>query len=116
MSLGTIASQELVRQVIRGDKPVCDLESLGVTTDRPAPIHVRANVRDLAQGLLAYRADSSLLKQWAILMETEGFADWGQEDQHPAWDVLWDGIWSASFGEPIPEAAIHAAEALMEHR
>ena len=121
----TETGQELIRQVVRGEKPWTDLRTVGIDVrldggrcaiDNPGHLTASADVQDLACGLLAYLPDPSALRTWAFILEAESFVDWGDAERHPAWETLWDALWSASFGDPVPEEAIRTAEELLQSK
>lgn len=118
-----MTDQDLIRQVVRGERPWKDLGQLGIavqlqgeraTIDNPRRVSATADARDLAHGLLAYRDDANALREWAFVVEGgSSFLDLDVED-HPDGEALLDGLWKACFGEPIPADAIHAAEHLIQ--
>lgn len=125
MSARTDTGQEVIRQVIRGERPWTDLHTAGINIhlqgahcafDNPHHLTATADVDDLARGLLANLHDPAALRTWALVLEAEALVDWGEAERHPVWETLWDAVWRASFGEPVPEAAIQAARALLERR
>ena len=118
---GTATSQDVIRQVIRGERPWTELRTVGIVIhlegdqcriENPQGIKAAADLHDLAQGLLVSRNDSNALRTWAFVLEAESFVDWGEAEQDPAWEPLWDAVWGASFGEPIPPEAIETARQL----
>lgn len=125
MNTGAAAAQELIRQVVRGEKPWTDLHGIGIqvqlhgprcTIDNPGKVRASADVLDLASGLLAHQHDVGELRTWAFLMEAEGFVDWEAAEQDPQWEDLWDGLWAVSFGNPIPEQALKAAHEIVQRK
>lgn len=125
MNSGAGTAQQLILQVVRGEKPWADLHGIGIqvqmhgprcTIDNPGNVRATADVHDLASGLLAHQHDLGELRTWAFLMEAEGFVDWGEAEQDPQWEDLWDGLWAASFGKPIPEQALKAAQEIIQRK
>ncbi len=125
MSAGTETGQEVIRQVVRGEKPWTDLRNVGIDVrlderrcaiENPGGLTARADVYDLAHGLLAYLPDPVALRTWAFILEAESFVDWGDAERHPAWEPLWDALWCASFGDPVPEEAIKTARELVQSK
>src|SRR5262245_46092764 len=111
--------KEMLRQIVRGERPLADIRALGMeiesTSDRRVlrmshPISVRADVHDLAKGFLAYRHDPDKLKEWAFLVEA---ADLDADvSYHPLGETLQNAVWKASFGEPLEEGIVTAIEQL----
>ncbi len=121
MSLSTEHDQEVVREIVRGERPWTDLREVGIeikieddvcTLENPRNMLVSAEVADLARGLLQGLPDPEQLRLWAFMLEAEDFLDWGDGERHPAWETLWDAVWKASFGEPISREAIQTAKEL----
>jgi hypothetical protein len=117
--------QELIRQVVRGERPWKDLGAIGIKIDfegdrcaieNERGIVATADVHDLAEGLLAHVHGVHEVRKWAYLMEAgSSFLDLDVED-HPAGEVLLNALWDASFGQPIPAEAIAAAERLVRRK
>jgi hypothetical protein len=125
MSPGTETGQDLIRQVVRGERPWTDLRTVGINIqmngthcaiDNPGRLTAAADVQDLARGLLAHLQDPRALRTWAFVLEAESFVDWGDAERHPAWEPLWDAVWRASFGDPVPEEAIQMAAELLQRK
>src|SRR5438552_4171170 len=106
MTSGTNEEREILRQIIRGEKPLTDLEALGIEieTGRDGrvlhmahPISAAADAHDLAQGFRTYQHDPDKLTEWAFFVEA---ADLDLDvSTHPAGEALQDALWKASFGE-----------------
>jgi hypothetical protein len=107
----TEAPEELVRQVVRGERPWTDLRSLGMklrpeegyAADVP-PLDVKVDIKDLARGFIAHLKAPRALREWAFVMEalpTEFDAE-----RHPSGEAVMDALWSASFGEPLDDAQV----------
>jgi|SRR5262245_4802308 len=117
--------QGTIRQVIRGERPWTDLRATGINVqlegnrlriENPHDAHAPADIYDLAQGLLAHLPDTHRLRTWAFLLEAESFVDWVDGEHYPAWEPLWNAVWSASFGDPVSEEAIRTAEHLVQEK
>ena len=104
--------QETIRQMVRGEIPWTQLKAIGISIDlegnrckieNPRGIVAKADVHDLAKGLLAYLNNPVELRQWAYLLEASStFLDLDVED-HPAGEQMLRALWKASFGESISE-------------
>jgi hypothetical protein len=104
--------QEIVRRMVRGEIPWTQLKVIGISIDledgrckieNPKGIVAKADVHDLAKGLLSYLHHPGKLREWAYLMEAGStFLDLDVED-HPSGEPLMQALWKASFGEPISE-------------
>jgi hypothetical protein len=89
--------QETIRQMVRGEIPWTQLKAIGISIvlegnrckiENPRGIVARANVHDLAKGLLAYLNNPVELRQWAYLLEASStFLDLDVED-HPAGEQM----------------------------
>ena len=104
--------QETIRQMVRGEIPWTQLKAIGISIDlegnrckieNPRGIVAKADVHDLAKGLLSYLNNAAELRRWAYLLEAGStFLDLDVED-HPSGDQMLQALWKASFGEPISE-------------
>src|SRR6266404_9657425 len=70
--------QETIRQMVRGEIPWTQLKAIGISIDlegnrckieNPRGIVAKADVHDLAKGLLSYLNNVAELRQWACLLE-----------------------------------------------
>ncbi|HJT76319.1 MAG TPA: hypothetical protein VJ739_03880 [Gemmataceae bacterium] len=106
MTSETKAPEELIRLVVRGERPWTELRSLGIEL-RPEegyaaevpPLDLQVNVGDLAQGFRAHLQNPRALKEWAFVMEALP-TDF-EAEQHPSGEAVMNALWSASFGEPL---------------
>jgi hypothetical protein len=113
--------QEIIRQMVRGEIPWTQLKVIGISValedgrchiENPKGIVAKADVHDLAKGLLSYLQHPGKLREWAYLMEAGStILDLDVED-HPAGEPLMQALWKASFGEPISEDEKKMAEQL----
>jgi hypothetical protein len=119
MTSNAEADKELVRQVVRGERPWTDLRTIGIDVQlagnhcifqNPRNIEVCADIHDLAKGFLAHLHDARQLREWAFVLEASD-VELGWED-HPAGETLLNALWSASFGEPIGTDVIKTLEQL----
>jgi hypothetical protein len=111
--------RETLRQIVRGDKPLDDLQSLGMKIElsnegrllrASHAISATADVHDLAKGFLTYRDDPDKLKEWAFFVEA---ADLDLDvSNHPAGETLQNALWKASFGESLDPSVIRIIEQL----
>lgn len=113
--------QETIRQMVRGEIPWTQLKAVGIfielegnrcKIDNPRGIVARADVHDLAKGLLSYLDRPAELRQWAYLLESgSNFLELDVDD-HPAGEHILNTLWKASFGEAISEDEKKMAEQL----
>lgn len=122
MTAGTATEQEMIVQAVRGERLWTDLEPVGIrfhregnrcTPENTRGIKAVATLRDLAHGLLAHLHDLGALKNWAFFLEAESFIDWAEGEDDPSWELLWDAVWCASFGDPIPDESIQQAKRIV---
>jgi hypothetical protein len=112
-------SEELVRALITGTLSVSDLAPLGVLVEGEPPqcsVTIPAGVsevlvspRELSAGLLAAWARSTDLAEWALVTRELVLAD---DEDSAAWKALMDALWSAAFGEGVPDDALSLARSL----
>jgi hypothetical protein len=113
MTAGTGTYQEVLRGIVRGERPLADLAAVGVSMRRdgascsvpnPRRVEVTVDVHDLAQGLLAHRSDPAALRDWALFIYASDVD--GEAEGHPAGETVLGALWDASFGNPIaPDVA-----------
>jgi hypothetical protein len=104
----TEAREELVRRVVRGERPWTDLRSLGMNiqpeegyvADVP-PLDLQVSIPDLARGFVFHLGEPRALREWAFVMEALP-TDFAAEN-HPSGALVMDALWSASFGDPLSE-------------
>lgn len=106
------SEKDVLRQIVRGERPLTDLRALGMAIELGGDSRVlrmshaitaSVDVHDLARGFLAYRHDPDQLKEWAFLIQA---ADLDIDlSSHPAGEWLQDALWKASFGELHDEEA-----------
>src|SRR5207248_5806034 len=104
--------QETIRQMVRGEIPWTQLRAIGISIDlegnrckieNPRGTVAKADIHDLAKGLLSYLHNPAGLRQWAYLLEaSSAFLDLDVES-HPSGDQMLQVLWKASFGESISE-------------
>jgi hypothetical protein len=112
-------ARQIIREVVRGERPWTDLRPLGMAA-RPAegrggfsptfPGDTWIDVFDIARGLRASLGDPRRLREWAFVVEAlpGEFA----VEAHPASETVMDAVWSASFGEPLTEDQLRLIETL----
>ncbi len=113
----TEAPEELVRRVVRGERPWTDLRSLGMqlrpdegyAADVP-PLDAKVNLQDLARGFIVHLQAPHTLREWAFVMEALP-TDF-EADQHPSGEAVMDALWSASFGEPLSNVQVELLKTL----
>jgi|GEM_PF-2172706 len=111
-------SSDLLRQVIRGDRPFDALKMVGInvvrhwstwTIHNPWQLSTTIHRQDLAQGLLAYAATSDNLLFWASLVLDTGLVTLEIGDQ-PGDDILLAAVWDASINGTVDTDAIALAQ------
>jgi hypothetical protein len=115
----TEAPEELIRQVVRGERPWTDLRSLGMklrpedgyAADVP-PLDLPVSIQDLARGFVTHLRAPQGLREWAFVMESLP-TDF-EAEKHPSGDAVMDALWSASFGDPLSDGQIELLENLAE--
>jgi hypothetical protein len=115
------AEQEAILEFVRGRSDLETLAPLGITTtvdgerlviDNPRGYVAAAEARDVAEGLLTLAARGDELRRWAaLLLAASPFVELRLDDV-PYGDVLLEGLWDASGGEPVRVAALLAAKEL----
>jgi hypothetical protein len=100
---------------------VDSLGSLGITIgaegeelviENPNAHVAAASPADVAEGLLALASRKDELRRWAaLLLAASAFVDL-ELDEVPYGDVLLEGLWDASAGQPVRAAALLAAKEL----
>jgi hypothetical protein len=115
-------SADIVLAVVRGARPLSDLRLAGIRLDLAGggvgigagDALVRPTAADLAAGLVAYARRDGDRRTWAFVVLTGGFADLSALDGDADGEVMVGGLWEASFGRPVPDAARARAEMLAE--
>jgi hypothetical protein len=106
-----------IRQVVRGERPWTDLQTIGMSirlegnqwsVENPSHLSAAADVHDLARGFLAHLANSRALREWAFVVEAID-VDLDAES-HPAGETLRTALWDASFGNPISPDVVQTIE------
>jgi len=119
MNSGREDDREMIRQVVRGERPWTDLRAIGMNIqlegnrcaiENPRQISTTADVHDLAKGFLAYLHDARALREWAFLIEAID-VDLDVEN-HPAGETLLNALWDASFGNPLHADVVRTVEQL----
>jgi hypothetical protein len=107
----TPEAAQVVRQVVRGERPLSDLPEFGIkpikrevkgmltfTVDAPPDFAVRISAKDLACGLLALQHDAVALRDWALFFQAFDSLQHDAET-HKAGEFLLETIWDACFGK-----------------
>ena len=123
MDLGSImlSAQRLILEVVRGQRGWDELESVGITVrlreddaviENPHGHMAVAEPKDVAEGLLNHATDVEELRSWAaLLLASAPFVQLNLEG-HAYGEVLLEGLWDASAGEPVRQSALLAAKEL----
>jgi hypothetical protein len=122
--------EEIVRAVVQGKLPISALEDAGITFevqgDQPggdrqirvevkAPLTVELRPIDIAHGLLAYKDQPEVLREWAtFLLSDLDVVDLTPLESWPEGDELLSALWDASFEGRVKSAGITVATALVD--
>lgn len=114
-------SQGLILEAVRGRRTWDELESIGITVsfleadaviENPHGHVAVAEPKDVAEGFLNHATDAEQLREWAaILLAGASFVQLNLEG-HTYGEVLLEGLWDASAGEPVRQSALLAAKEL----
>lgn len=116
----TAAESDMLSKVVRGESPLEALEAIGMKchlegnrcwVDNPRQITASADTRDLACGLLAYRADPILLRRWAMFIEAADIEISAEE--HPFGDVVLNALWDAAFSKVLDADTIKTLQSIV---
>jgi hypothetical protein len=115
------SERERILDFVRGRRDVESLTPLGITVttegdsvavENPRRYVVTATANDVAEGLLRLASREEELRRWAgLLLAASPFVELALDDV-PYGDVLLEGLWDASAGEPVRVAALLAAKEL----
>jgi hypothetical protein len=122
MTASSATVEEVIRQVIRGERPWTDLRSLGMdlrpetgeARDLP-PTDVKVDIHDLASGFVAQWHDPAALRAWAFTLQAVD-ADFEPVEGHPSGEAVLDALWKASFGEPLEAGQVEVITKLAAER
>jgi hypothetical protein len=109
----------LIRDCASGEGSVLDLASVGIRVEGETPQlaisipsgipEVLVSPAEVSRGLLAAWARGTDLAEWAFV--TRALVTLEGEDS-PVWETLMGALWSAAFGEPIPDETLTLARSL----
>ncbi len=112
---------EMLREIVRGERPLTDLTMLGLEIESRHtgrvlrtnyPISAKMDIQDVARGFLFYKDDREKLRDWAFLVEAVD-SDLNLSE-NTAGELIGDALWKACFGEPIGADVTQAIEQLIE--
>lgn len=113
--------RELILQVVRGLRPLVDLEEIGIQIrtednvheiDNPHRIVAQARVKYVAQGLLRQQADMAALRAWAtMILISPSFLDRADEFEGEA---TGDALWDISFDGILEDDTVRLAERILD--
>jgi hypothetical protein len=122
--------EEIVRAVVQGKLPISALEEAGITfevegkqpggdrqikVEVKAPLSVELRPIDIAHGLLTYKDQPEVLREWAtFLLSDLDVIDLTPMESWPEGDDLLSALWDASFEGRVNSAAITVATALVD--
>lgn len=119
MNASTATDQNLLREIVRGKRPLRHLQILGMRLElqgnhcrvaNPRHISTSVDVHDLAMGLVTYLSDPEALREWALFIQA-GDVDLDVED-HPAGEAVLKALWDAAFMNPINPLAVDTLKQL----
>ena len=121
MSANESKEARILRQIVRGQRPWDDLESIGVHVHKRGDTYEILNSRglttiiradDLAQGLLAYAHDPVKLREWAALIMADAIpCDLQMKDGTKEEDLL-AVVKDIAFGGGLSEKSLLLARRL----
>ncbi len=87
----------------------------GYEIDNQRGVEVQARIRDVAEGLLRYRARIGDLRDWARVILMGAGVDLADEfETSQEGDVLLNSLWDLSFGGALGDDAVRLAERVMQ--
>lgn len=116
----TAAEAETLTRVVRGESPIEALDAIGMKchlegnrcwVDNPRQITASTDTRDVACGLLAYRADPILLRRWAMFVEAADIEI--NAEEHPFGDVVLNALWDAAFLKALDADTIKTLQSIV---
>jgi hypothetical protein len=115
---------QVLQAVIRSERPLTDLRSVGLVfhcdetsevtkcwVENPQQLSITVDIADLAAGLLAHHDDPLALRAWALFVITADI-DF-DADRDPAGETVLETLRDASFGGPIEPAVIATLQQLV---
>lgn len=103
--LQSVNAEEIVRVVIRGEKPLSALKSAGLSVRSEPGWSVGLALSDVGAGVCFY-ARRRGGKRWAELLLHAAFIDLRPEPNSPEWDLLMGAIWDLSSGLAASQEAV----------
>ncbi|MBA2364691.1 MAG: hypothetical protein H0V86_14290 [Chloroflexia bacterium] len=115
---------ELILQVVRGLRPLADLEEIGIQIRTQGNVHHVINppdvvatiyLRDFAEGLLRQRADMEALRAWAKTLLIGDCVDLADEfEDEEAGDALLNALWDLHFDGILKDDVVRLAERILD--
>lgn len=106
MTLNSSSHADLVRKVVRGERPWTDIRLIGATVREHAgvweigykgKICSTPDLNDIVAGLRAYMDRPTDMREWAhVLLGGSGFVDFAGLDSTEAGEVLVEALWEAA--------------------
>ncbi len=117
----------VVLDVVRGSRPIADLETLGIRMrrignvykiDNPRRIDVQVRMQDVAEGLLRYQGRIGDLRAWAtLILVGSDFLDLTDEfETNRKGDALLDALWDLSFEGILEDDTVRLAKQIVEDK
>lgn len=116
----------VLEQFVRGEVPLRAVSWAGVeiliegeriSAENPARIFCEPSAQDVARGFVRHQAKHEDLAKWAqVLLAGSSFIDLGRIEKDANGDLLLEGLWDASFGEPVSENVLELVRRLANDR
>jgi hypothetical protein len=116
-----LSAQDQILDAVRGRSDWEELESIGISVnfrggdvviENPRGHVAIAEPKDVAEGFINHLGDEGGLRRWAaLLIASAPFVQLNLEG-HAYGEVLLEGLWDVSAGEPVRESALLAAKEL----
>jgi hypothetical protein len=103
-----VSGEEIVRAVIRGEKPLSALKAVGLNVRSEVAWSVRPDLSDIGAGVCFYSTRRGA-KRWAELLLHAAYIDLQPAPDSPDWDALMGAIWDLSSGLPVSDHAAAVA-------
>ena len=103
-----MSAEEIVRAVIRGEKPLSALKACGLNVRSEVAWSVTADLSDIGAGVLFYSRRRGA-KRWAELLLHAAYIELQPAADSPDWDALMGAIWDMSSGLAVSDQSAKVA-------